>query len=292
MPLGTKDIQLNRFRSYSSIFSTTSFERLLRKDDFSFLLSKIERYDQLKVGYRINTYYDYIRYVYNELQKKYRTEYFYKNAIINELLLKIYGTKDTIMINEFRVGSSIADSVLFNGTSKSFEIKTELDSNARLSGQLADYSKLFQECYVVTHESLCSKYMRENRGIGIIQMELNKNTLKLNELRPPILNTNIDPDILMRSVRTAEYKNIIKSHFGELPEMNSFNMFEICKGLMRKIPSDELHLLFIAELKKRKSNTSHMSKIPKEIRQICLAINASQAECELLESKLKRTIKL
>ena len=59
----TKSKNLTRMRSYSSIFSSTSFSKLLRYDDYSFIDSKIERYDQSKVGKTIETYYDYIRYI-------------------------------------------------------------------------------------------------------------------------------------------------------------------------------------------------------------------------------------
>ena len=142
----TKSKNLTRMRSYSSIFSSTYFLKLLRYDDYSFIDSKIERYDQSKIGKTIETYYDYIRYIYRELRKQYRNEYIYKNTFINEMLLNAYGVTDTIAINEFRVGSSIADIVMFNGTSKAFEIKTELDSDQRLDGQLADYTKTYVIC--------------------------------------------------------------------------------------------------------------------------------------------------
>ena len=146
-------------RSYASIFSSTSFARLLKNEDFDFINKKIERYDSNKIGKKFTTYSEYIRYAYNSLKKDYRCEYFYKNELINEFLLKKYGTENTIVINEFKVGNSVADMVLFNGTSKAFEIKTELDSEKRLSGQLNDYTKIFKECYVVTHESLIGKYL-------------------------------------------------------------------------------------------------------------------------------------
>ncbi len=253
--------------------------------------SKIKRYDLAKVGTKIITYFDYIQYIYSELERQYRNEYYYKNSIINDLLLKKYGVKDTILINEFRVGSSIADVVMFNGTSKAFEVKTELDSDKRLGGQLADYTKLFSECYIVTHESLSDKYMRADENIGVIELEKQNRSLTLREVRPPSINRQIDPETLIKTIRTSEYKNIVQAYFGMLPQMNSFNMFETCKGLIMQIPPSELHSLFITELKKRKSNTCFMPKIAKELRQICLTLNTSEASYQLLELKLKQTIR-
>ena len=288
----TKSKNLTRMRSYSSIFSSTSFLKLLRYDDYSFIDSKIERYDQSKIGKTINTYYDYIRYIYRELRKQYRNEYIYKNTFINEMLLDTYGVKDTVAINEFKVGSSIADIVLFNGTSKAFEIKTELDSDMRLNGQLADYTKIFQQCYIVTHKTLVDKYLKTDESIGIIELVDNPRSLRMKEVRPAKENKQLDPETVIRSIRTNEYKNIVKQYYGELPVMNSFNMFNICTDLIKKIPSDDLNNLFIEQLKKRKSNTGIIQSFYKEIRQIGLAMNLDYKTYQQLFSKINKVIRI
>lgn len=287
-----KNIELNRMRSYSSIFSSTYFSKLLQNDDYSFINSKIAMYDQLKVGNGISTYYDYIRFVYKELSKQYRNEYVYKNTFINELLINSYGVKDTIAINEFRVGGSIADIVLFNGTSKAFEIKTELDSNKRLNGQLSDYRKIFKESYIVTHEALIDKYLKEDDSVGIIALNNYPRSLKMTEIRPAKINLDIDAESIIRSIRTNEYKSIINQYYGELPTMNSFNMFDICSALIKQIPLEDLNLLFIGQLKKRKSNTINIKSFFKELRQIGLALNIDERTYQILVEKLNKPIQI
>lgn len=291
MTLKEKNIN-NKMRSYSSIFSSTSFSKLIKEDDFSFINSKILRYDISKIGVKIHTYADYIKYTYNELRKQYRNEYIYKNTFINEILINDYGVKDTIVINEFRVGNSIADLVMFNGTSKAFEIKTELDTDKRLSGQLLDYKKAFKECYIVTHESLTDKYLKEDNSIGIIELIKTSRGLKMQEVRPAIEIKEVDSETIMRCLRTNEYKSIVSEYYKELPEMNSFNMFNICKELIFKIPNDILNLLFIEQLKLRKSNTSKINTHIKELRQIGIALNLDSKLSGQLITKLNTTIKL
>lgn len=291
MTLKEKNIN-NKMRSYSSIFSSTSFSKLIKEDDFSFINSKILRYDISKIGVKIHTYADYIKYTYNELRKQYRNEYIYKNTFINEILINDYGVKDTIVINEFRVGNSIADLVVFNGTSKAFEIKTELDTDKRLSGQLLDYKKAFKECYIVTHESLTDKYLKEDNSIGIIELIKTSRGLKMQEVRPAIEIKEVDSETIMRCLRTNEYKSIVSEYYKELPEMNSFNMFNICKELIFKIPNDILNLLFIEQLKLRKSNTSKINTHIKELRQIGIALNLDSKLSGQLITKLNTTIKL
>lgn len=292
MSLQSNKKAMEKLRSYSSVFSSTSFSKLLQYDDYSFINAKIERYDQSKVGNSIKTYSDYIKYIYKELSLTYKNEYIYKNTFINELLIDQYGVKDTVAINEFRVGNSIADIVLFNGTSKAFEIKTELDSDKRLEGQLADYTNIFRECYVVTHESLANKYLKANDAIGVIALVDDAKSVTMREIRHAKDNSWIDIDTLMRTIRTTEYKNIVKQFYGHLPEMNSFNMFERCKELITEIPNDQLNKLFINELKKRKSNTEIITTFDKELKQLCLAMNINTNTYQELDYKLSKAITL
>ena len=176
-----------RLRSYAGIFSGNSFAQLLRNDDLDFINQQIVSYDIEKLGKSFETYADYLSYVYKILHKDYRCEYIYKNEIINDLLLKQYGTKNTVVINEFRVGNSVADMVMFNGVSKAFEIKTELDSERRLNGQLADYQRIFQESYIVTHESLIHKYHNLSENSGLIVYQKQGRTYKMTEIKKAVV---------------------------------------------------------------------------------------------------------
>ena len=287
----TNDI--NRLRSYSSVFSSTSFFKIIKNGDLSFIEARINRYDlDYLMSGKFYTYMDYIKYIYRELAQNYRNEYYYKNTFINSILLKHYGIKDTIAINEFRVGSSVADLVLFNGSSKAFEIKTELDSSKRLKGQVADYRKIFEECYIVTEESLIEKYAKEDHSVGIIALRKTNRSVKMYEWRGAERNATIDAETLMRCLRTKEYKNIVKAFYGDLPEMNSFNMFNICSEMIKAIPHQELSVLFLNQLKKRKSSTFFLETFHKELRQLALAMNLEQKKYEILVNYLNRPISI
>ncbi len=284
---------INRLRSYSSVFSSTSFSKIIKNGDLSFIEARVQRYDKelFKAG-AFYTYMDYLRYIYGELGKKYRNEYYYKNTFINSILLNYYGIKDTVAINEFRTGRSVADLVLFNGSSKAFEIKTELDSSKRLKGQVTDYRKIFEESYVVTDESLTEKYARTDHSLGIIALRKTSRSVKMYEWRKAERNKNIDPATLMRCLRTQEYKNIVKKFYGDLPEMNSFNMFNICAEMIKAIPSNELSILFINQLKKRKSNTAFLKTFHKELKQLALAMNLEKNKYDILVNYLNSPINI
>jgi len=74
--------------------------------------------------------------------------------------------------------------------------------------------------------------------------------------------------------------------------MNSFNMFEICKSLMKQIPHEQLNALFIDELKKRKTNTDIIKTFPNELRQLCFAMNINSKSYHDLNYKLSEKINL
>lgn len=284
-----KYTDMERLRSYSSIFSRKVFSGIMEYSDFTRLDTLLARYGFPRKN--VLTYLDYIRYAYRVLAKYYRCEYIYKNEIINKLLLKGYGAKDSIAVNEFRVGRCIVDFAIFNGESKAFEIKTEYDSGRRLGNQLETYSKLFQRCYIVVHESMCDYYessLPEN--IGIVLMTVTANGLNMVEYRPALENDGIDPDILMRSLRTSEYKEMILSYYGSLPDVSCYEIFDKCLEMMHHIPASELQLLFNIQMKKRLSVTRKLKSYPSEIRQMCLSMNLDGKSVERLLVKLNSPI--
>ena len=281
--------RMERLRSYSSIFSRSVFSDIIEYDDYTRLNTIFNRYDSKKEY--LATYFDYIKYLYRTIAKDYRCEYIYKNEIINKLLINKYGTKNTIAINEFRVQNSIVDFALFNGESKAFEIKTEYDTKKRLERQIEDYSKLFQKCYIVVPEELCQDYGKHiSENVGIIALVREKSRIRLDEKKEAIVNEYIDTSVLMRSVRATEYRNIVMEYFGKLPNVSCFDMFDKCQELIAQIPSPEVHMLFLNEIKKRAHNTQLLKSFPAEIRQICLSMNLNQRQSENLLKKLNNII--
>lgn len=281
---------IERLRSYSTIFSSTSFLRLIEKNDSSFIDKKIERFDTAKFKDKEKTYNQYLQYAYKALCEGYRCEYVYKNQIINDLLLKQYKLNNTIAINEFRVGNSIVDIAMFNGISRAFEIKTELDSDKRLTNQLLDYEKLFDECYIVTHESLVDKYLNQKDEAGIIVLSKEKRSLKLEEVRPAKRKNLLDCETLIKCLRTAEYKNIIEKYYGKIPNTGSFKMFDTCLSLMKHIPKEELHSLMMSEFKKRKVEKDVILSSPKELKHLCLSLNMNVYTYSILNDRLNQYI--
>lgn len=280
-----KSYSINQLRDYSSLFSRSEAIKW-RKNDFSSLKIKVSRYD-LSFANKKNTYFNYLKYIYEILGKFYPNEYVYKNELINKWIINKLGLEDSLIFNEFRLGKAIADIVMFNGSSKVFEIKTLLDKDSRLSNQLSEYSKIFNEIYVIVPEEKTDKYVSIDEKIGIIIYGTQTQNFTL--IRVASKNYNIDVDTLMQVLHTNEYVRIVEEYFGYRPHFNDFNKFEVCKSLIKEIPYDALNRLFIKTMKERKIN-NEFSINEKHLNQLFLSQNLSTKEKRDLLANLDSTI--
>ncbi len=274
---------INQLRDFSSLFSRSEVNRWF-EDDFESIDLKLQRY-KLSEKNKGNSYLNVLRQTYKILEKNYPNEYILKNEFLTQWLKKELGNSDSIIFNELRIGKAIADLAMFNGKSKVFEIKTVLDKEYRLSNQLQEYKKLFNEIYIIVPHELLYKYIEFDKNIGIITYDSISKNFEL--IQNSFFNSNIDADVLMEVLHTKEYLGIVKKYYNDIPEMNSFNQFNICKKLIARIPDEELSELFISEMKERKINNLFFNKINSEFNQICLSLNLEKSERDNLIMKLK-----
>lgn len=277
--------QNSQLRDYSTLFSRNEVFSWL-KMDFTSIDYKIERYDDNWLKLRNSTYLDYLKYVYSVLALNYQNEYIFKNEFLNEWLISELGEDNSKIFSEFRVGNSVADLVMFNGYSKVFEIKTEFDSDIRLPLQLENYKKAFNQIYLIIPETKLSIYEKKEKTVGLITFN-SKNDNSFSLQRKALNNFEIDPFTIMSILHTSEYKSIVKTHFGYLPEMTSFSQFKTCSELIFEIPKIELNKLFIAQIKKRSDNDALSARYYKEFNQLFLALKMNRTKKQKMIDILK-----
>lgn len=279
--------QVDELRIFSSAFSRSAIFDILKYSDFRHIDWIYRTCNKLDKG--SVTYSKYLSFLYSEMAKKYRCEYVYKNELIG-YLVREYGSQNTVAYNEFKVGRSIVDIALFNGESKAFEIKTELDSPKRLTKQLEDYQLIFDKCYVVIPEEKIDDYANMvGDSIGILSLSYKRGKISILQQRDARQNKSFDVDIAMTCLRCHEYESIVKDYYGEVPNVPDFQMYDYCLSMMRKIPKDQLKKMFLVELKNRRKNQD--LKIPPSfLRQISLSMNLKSTEMTRLMEKLETTI--
>lgn len=207
--------------------------------------------------------------IYEVLNNEYRNEYYYKNTLLNKLLLGIHSPATTIALSEVPVGKSKADFILINGKAVVYEIKTELDNLDRLESQLVDYSKAFSNVCVVTSESSYKTVKKKLYGSNVgIYVLTKRNTISLRKESIEDFS-NINLNTIFKILRKNEYENIIKTYYGELPSVSQFSYYSECKKLFEAIDKDLAYKLFISELKKRKKiDVDLFKQVPKELKSI------------------------
>ncbi len=279
--------------SISGIFSNTHFKRVLENGYSSYIDNKIEKLQGALPFGEGESRKKILDIMYSYLLKEYRCEYIYKNFITQKILLGRHSLNTSTLINEFRVGSSVADVVLINGKSTAYEIKTELDNPDRLQDQLLDYQKAFTEIYLVVHQSKVDMYMEKLSGshIGLIALN-NRNQLSIR--KKAILNTKyLNITTMFKSLRKGEYSNIIKKAYGYVPDVPNMFYFKACLKMAKKMDAYEFNKMMGEELKKRKPKEKEIvssNSIPDYLRNICLSLDPNQKEYERLFNYLNQTI--
>jgi len=187
---------------------------------------------------------------YEQLETYYRHEYIYKTAILNSYVLREHSLADTMLLNEFKVGSSKADVIVVNGTNKVFEIKTELDSPERLQNQVNDYFKAFTEVYLVVHHSMLAKYLgRVDRHVGV--MVYSENGVIETIYTATTEHSRLDSITMLKSLRKDEYLNLIKNLYGSIPITKPVHVFTECCRIAKSFPVETVHYEFLKIIKQR-----------------------------------------
>ncbi len=237
------DILLNNF------FTRSSFRRIVSENQlqqYHHLVAKINLHIEANSDNA-----DVIDKIYRYMNKKHRNEYFYKNGLLNKIVLGRHSINTSIALRELPISKSIADFVIINGVANVYEIKTKLDNLDRLEGQLEDYYKAFDLVNIITDEShlvgvtdIAKKFPV---GIFVLTQENHLHMV----IEPQRYQNLLDHEAMFKILRRDEYEIIIKDVYGELPQVPDFERFRVCFNWFSKINLNECHDRVVKLLKKR-----------------------------------------
>ncbi|WP_088073353.1 MULTISPECIES: sce7726 family protein [Bacillaceae] len=278
----SNNIILNR------LFTPSVFLSLINHQDFAIFNTCIKRYlsdiDLTSNNHKIITK------LYHYLRKQYRNEYYYKNTLLNKILLGSHSLNTTVALSEIPVNKSKADFVLINGKATVYEIKTELDTFDRLDSQINDYYKMFNRVCVVTSESnynkLNDKLYNSNVGISVLT---NRNTISPRK-QPIEDNSHLEHSSMFRTLRKKEFENILNLHFGELPKTTQVNYYKECLRWFNQINIEILYPYLLAELKKRNiGEKEEFLNVPYELKSLVYFSKFKKDDYHKLEDFLSET---
>lgn len=251
-------ILLNRF------FTRNTFKEVIDEGESSAYIAAIRRYI---VDSANKTNDECISEIYQYLRKEYQNEYYYKNTLLNKLLLGVHSPRTTTALTEVPVAKSKADFILINGKAVVYEIKTALDNFDRLDGQIEDYYKAFSRVVVVTSENnLDEIQQRLQKSPAGICLLTKKGTLSFRK-EPDEYRDKLSKPIMFKVLRKNEYEHILLKNFGSLPDVSQFEYYRSCQALFESLPIDIAYQMFIQILKLRtKVDIVEYSKVPYELK--------------------------
>jgi hypothetical protein len=282
---------IDSLRSLSEIFSPAHFNKIVRHNNQTLTLKKLKKHYPQEITNK--KYGNILKCLYLQLQNDYRNEYFYKNNLLNKYLLQKYSLATTTVFNEFKIGNSIADFVLLNGTSRIFEIKSDLDDLNKLKKQLDNYKQFADQVYIVTSSKYIDKILLNylNTSVGVIEFTQN-NTFK--EHKKATDNSSFFNHLtIFKTLRKAEYISIINDYFGYIPNVPNTKIFRACFELVSKIEVTNFQKMAFNKLKHRKIKCPELlqsNKTPFELKHICYTLDFSEHEYNCLHMFLHKTI--
>ncbi len=225
--------------------------------------------------------------IYAILFKEYRNEYIYKNAIAGKVLLGRHSLNSSFMLTEFRAGNCKADSVILNGSSAVYEIKSTYDSVNRLERQLDAYHQIFDHINVITSADQMAKVeqmVSDSVGLMILSDRYTIST----EREASSQKASVDPSVIFDSLRKPEYTAIIKSQFGYVPDVPNTKIYNECKALFVQLDPQTAHNEMVRVLKKR----GNCFLLREFITQVPDSLKAASLGCKLTKQDKSAFLKL
>lgn len=282
-------MQRNKAYILNSFFSRNTLRQCIETgtdNNYKQVVQKFIKKDKAK-----KTNLELISDVYQVLVDEYRNEYYYKNTLLNKLLLGVHSINTTTALTELAIANSKADFVMINGKAVVYEIKTELDNLERLENQINDYYKAFDHVAVVTYlDNLTTiERMLDNisKPIGIYVV-YKKGIIKTIR-KPEVYRDSLDIDVIYKLLRKNEYEEILLKYYGELPQVSEFMYYKYCRDFFLQIPIESLYIDFLKILKRRAVVIKEeYEKIPYELKFLTYFMKFKTKDYIRLESFLKR----
>lgn len=226
------------------------------------------------------------------LLSSYPSEYAFKNEIVSRVIVGKHSPSTASALLEQPMGSSVADLLILNGTSTVYEVKTDLDSFARLPVQLADYSRHAEYVYVVVSERRAQSAERiVPRSVGILAL---RRRGSLSVVRSATSNlANLLHADLFRLLRTSEAKSLIFKQTGHKSVAASgfarAEMYEI----FAMLSCEQAHNATIEELKGRSLSARRLirnSSFPPSLRALAYGSELSAIGTARVEQRLAQSV--
>lgn len=243
---------LDRLRLIARVFSRPVLEAIARSGDHAPVVSVLAR---LGVGDKALTVAELFDAALEELGRGYRCEYVYKAAIASRIVYGRHSPRTSSLAIELGVDTSIVDAAVFNGTSTAYEIKTELDSPARLTTQTPAYLRAFEKVNVVTDPGSGERYLASlDERVGVLVLNKDNSISTLRAATGDI--SRIEPLVVYRLLRRSEQMKIVHKFFGPQPALPNGLLDAHYRSLFGRLSPEQAHGSLVRAMKARTTDQS------------------------------------
>lgn len=244
------------------VFSQNTLKSFIVQNAASSILCKVvRRYKIPCAGEPSNG--EILSEIYNYIDSSYRNEYFYKNTLLNKLLIHVHRVNTTVALSEVPIARSKADFILINGKAVVYEIKTELDTFERLETQIGDYYKAFDHVCVVTSEAQEHELFKKlhNTPVGLYVLTKRNTLHRVKE--PDKCADHLEHAAIFKILNKPEYESIVLQLQNFLPDVTPVKYYKECCRIFCNESIEKVYPLFLTELKKRnRVDIIDFSRIP------------------------------
>lgn len=189
--------------------------------------------------------------LYQYLEHNYRNEYVFKNEMLNQLVIN-KGFDTTSALRELQISDCIADFAVANNKQfEIFEIKTGLDSLARLSNQLTNYYQAFKYVSVMMapqyYPSIKTYLSTSDTGLYI----LHDNDLIETIQKPQPHVDQLTYQSIFSILRKQEYEAIIYKYYHHLSHADDMHYYRDSYHMITQLPLLDLQNELETQLKLR-----------------------------------------
>lgn len=278
----------------SRMFSTTVISEIAKKGQsplFSRLLLEScafqdQNAENVTIGEVFETAFSLIR------RAGIRNEYVYRSALVHNVLLGRHSLRTASMLTEFRIGNSKADMIILNGTGTVYEIKSDLDSLARLEGQIENYKKAFSKVYVIAGSVHIDEILRKtSEDIGVLSLTRWNRISVIRDAQEN--NEYICPVTIFDSLRVSEAENILSQLGIDIPILPNTLLRSALRSIFEGLDPLTVQKCMIKTLKRTRNLSplsTLLSNLPNALQSIALITQLRNKDRERLVETLNKPL--
>lgn len=222
------------------------------------------------------------------LIRDYRNEYVFKNSLVTKIVFGKHSPRTASALIELGMGNSWADVVIVNGTTTTYEIKTDLDQFSRLATQIGDYTSRSEFVNVVTSDRrAASAELTIPKHVGIVTLRRSGTLVTIRESQSNL--PRMSSVHLFSVLRTKEALGILHDCTGYELDVPPGEVWKRTRDLFAELPLRDAHAGVISHLRARGRTAAELATdktFPPSLRALAYATELSTVGRSRLKDRL------